>query len=272
MSPAVDPEFLLGLVRRLTCVGVLIQSAELLWCRRELRDDGILGWAASVVPTANPLAVLGRWLGQFPGCVYLLTGRALLAAAGLFFADGSGSALVVIGFLCLAQLFFNRRFAVIASEADTMVLVALAAVLAGSLPGTAPALREAALTFLAAHVLIAYGASGVDKAASRRWRSGLQLTVTFLYSLHRLRPLGDWLERHPRAAQAASWGVIALELLFPISVALPPAGFWIFLGSGIVFHATIACTMGLHGFWWAFMAGYPALYFVHSRVAAMLGG
>lgn len=272
MDSAVEIEFLLGLTRRLCCVGVLLQSTELAWHRRELRADGLLGWTVSPTPTANPARLLARWLNDYPGCRVALIFRAVAALAGVLLPDHSALILATAGSLVLAQLFYNRRFAAVGSDSDTMQLACFAAVFVGHLPGERAVLGAAALAFLAGQVLIAYAASGFDKVRSRRWRTGVQLVVIFQHGIYRCAPLGHWLERHPLLARTLTWSVILLELLFPASVLLPATAFWIILAGGLGFHAAVAVTMGLHGFWWSFAAAYPALYFVHQRLAAAFAG
>lgn len=272
MEVAVNSDLLLGLAQRIGCIGVLLQSTELLANRRELEEDGLL--AEEATPPSPSTAGLARtfWrrLQRYPGCAWVLAARALLAVAGLFLPFGSPLTTTVLAGLLLAQLYYHRRFAIIGSDSDIMQLIGLGAVFVGGLPGGTPVMKAAALGFLACHVLIAYVASGFDKATSRRWRSGARVALTFQYSMYRLRPLGDFLASRPVVARAASGGVILLELLFPLCLVLPSPGFWIFLAAGLAFHATIAFTMGLHGFFWSFAAAYPGLYFVHGWVAAHL--
>lgn len=270
MDATVECDLLLGLTLRIGSVGVLLQSAEILWTRRELKDDGLLGWSTATPAPTGFLSMLVRRLQSYPGCAFVLATRALLAGACLVIPLSSALIPPAVALLVLAQLYYHRRFAVIGSDSDTMQLIALGAVLAGTLPGSTPATKAAALGFLAAQVLIAYFASGLDKATTRRWRSGERLTLTFQYSMYRRPSLGDFLARRPDVARLASGGVILLELLFPLCVVLPDAGLWLFLAGGLAFHATVAVTMGLHGFFWSFAAAYPGLYFVHAWVAAHL--
>jgi hypothetical protein len=272
MAAALNADLLLGLTLRLGCVGVLLQSTELIANRRELEDDGLLGWGAA--PSSpwpvGPARTFLRGLQRYPGCAIVLATRACLALACLFLPVGAGLTTAALALLLLAQLYYHRRFAALGSDADIMQLIGFGAVFAGGLPGGTPVLQTAALGFLAVHVLIAYVASGFDKATSRRWRSGAQVALTFQYSMYRLRPLGDFLASRPVLARAVTGGVILLELLFPLCLVLPAPGFWIFLAAGLAFHVTIAFTMGLHGFLWSFVAAYPGLYFVHAWVAAQL--
>jgi hypothetical protein len=264
-----DSEALLGFSWRLGCIGVLLQSIEVAWHRRELREDGLLGWQFTAEASGGRLRKAIRKLSLHPAALLILWARFALAGLGVFLPAGVGSS-VVLFLLLMAQLYYNRRFSAIASESDAMELIVLAAVWAGSFPGASSRLQSLALVFLAAHVLIAYLASGCDKVTTRSWRSGEHLTLVFLHSFQRRPMLGEFLRRHPRLACAGAWSVILLELSFPVCLVLPDAGFWLFLACGLLFHGLVAFVMGLHGFFWAFAAGYPGLYFVHARLAGGL--
>ncbi len=269
MDTFVESGQLLGLSLRICCIGVIVQSAELIRHRRELREDGLLGWVGSDAP-APLLGRLIRRLHREPAALFILVQRALLAAVCLALPDGSALVAGALALLVLSQLYYHRRFAVIASDSEVMQLICLGACLAGNLPGSTPRLQAVALGFLALQVLIAYTASGVDKLSSPAWRSGLRLRLSLLHSPHRCVPLGEWLGRHGRVAEVTSWAVALVEITFPLCLLLPEAGFWGYLAAGLAFHALVAITMGLHGFWWAFGAAYPALYFLHSLLATHL--
>ncbi len=272
MVTAVDPRWMLALSTQLCCVGVILQSLEVIWNRRELRDDDLLGWSAPAGAPANPAVALARWLYRYPACLGVLAVRAAAAGAVFFLPYGSAPVFALLGFLVVAQMYFNRRFFFIRGNSDHMKLVCLSAVCAGGLPWASPGLQAAALAFMAFQVGLAYVTSGYDKLRSPLWRDGTRLIQILEDGNYRFPPLNGRLRHHRRAVVACVWGVILLELLFPLCVVLPPAGFWLIIGGGIAFHASVGVTMGLHGFWWSFLATYPALYFVHAHVTALRGG
>ncbi|MEY2880968.1 MAG: hypothetical protein RLZZ15_3348 [Verrucomicrobiota bacterium] len=265
-----DAKTLLALATPICCAGVLVQSLEVLWNWRELPDGGLLAWTRATTPTANPLVRFARAAYQFPGAAIILAARAAVALACLVLPYGSASVCALLAALVVAQLYFNRRFTILRGNCDTLTLVCLSGAWAGSLPAASARLQAAALGFIAFHAGLAYVLTGYDKLKSPLWRDGTRLIQILRDGNYRFPPLADALGRHPRWMRAGAWGVIALELLFPLCVVLPPAGFWSVLAGGAVFHAAVAVTMGLHGFWWAFVASYPAFYFVHTSIAAWL--
>ncbi len=264
------PVELLGWSARLCCVGIFLQAAELLAVSSEMRETRLLGWQGG--GAAPPRGLVGRFLrrtqtfGWRRGAMVVRLIAALVVLVLPF--GGSGAAWAVLTGLFLTQLFFNRRFRVVLANSDYLNLCCLAALAIAARPGSSPAMVHVAAGFMAFQACFGYVASGVDKLAGANWRNGDRLTDIFQNSSHRVPWLGRWLAAHRSAAAALSFGVIALEVLFPLCLVLPPAGFWIFIGAGALFHASIAVLMALPGFFWAFAATYPAMYVVREWLAS----
>jgi hypothetical protein len=260
-----DPQAYLALTLRLAASGVLIQSIEMLARWRELRDDGLFGWQ-----TNGQRASLVRWvvglLWRFPGCAWMVAVRAMLAVSALLVAYGSAGASWIAGGLVVAQLAHNRRFTMLAGNSETIFLVALAAACLGTLPAATARLQQGALIFLAAHALLAYWAAGAHKLGSPLWRSGARLSQIAQFGSYALPDEVRRAASDRGRARWGSWAVIGLELGLPCALFFPAPVFWGFLAAGLMFHTIIAVFMGLHGFWWAFAATYPAIVFAHHVV------
>jgi hypothetical protein len=265
MEMTSDPQTFLTLTLRLAAVGVLIQSLEVLWCWRELREHGLFGWSEDGRP-ADPVRRIVGALWRFPGCAWMVAVRAMLAAVALLICYGSTAASWLTGGLVLAQLGYNRRFTMLAGNSETILLVALAAAWVGTLPEGSGRLQCGALLFLAAQALLAYLAAGAHKLRSRLWRSGARLAQIAQFGSYELPEIARGAIGTRRRAQLASWAVIAIELALPCAPFLPTPIFWTLLAAGFAFHTAIAVLMGLHGFWWAFAAAYPAIVFAHRLV------
>lgn len=269
MIPGSDAESLLALAGRLCCVGIFFQSLELVWLWRDLREGRLLSWRRPAA-AANPWRRLLQRSHGFWATLLIVVWRAVASLVCLGLPFGETALACLTGSLLVTQFYYNRRFRLIFSNADHMNLVCLAGATVGSLPTASSTLRFAALAFLAFQVSLAYVAGGVDKIFSVNWRTGLRLTQVFQDSAHRCGALGEWLARRLRWACVFSRGVILLELFFPVCLVLPSGGFWGVIAVGLLFHATVAFTMGLRAFFWAFAAMYPALYFIHARLAEVL--
>ncbi len=272
MLANVEAQPLFSLAMRLCGVGVLIQSLEVLWNGRELRDHGLLAWEAAEIAATRPIRQLIRTLHRRRFALVLLGVRAIAAGICVVIPYDNAAVFWLLGGLVAAQLYYNRRFLMLAGNSDTMYLISLSALFVGALPGGSIRLQSAALLFVAVHLLLAYALAGYDKLVSFAWRNGARLIQIFQDSSYRLPRLAAWISARPRRALILSRGVIALELLFPLCVALPSAGFWALVAGGLLFHFAVAVTMGLHGFWWSFLSGYPALWFVHVQVSAAIYG
>lgn len=265
----IDGQAMLGATIAISCVGIALQSLELVGNRAHLRDGHLLGWRPSRGGKAGPVQELGRTLLRYPACLVVLCvriGAALLAAVSL---QAHPAAWLLLPALVLLQLYYNYRFALTRENANAMYLYVLVACAVAAYPGASDSLVAVAFAFLSYHVLLAYFMSGKTKLASPRWRAGDYLTWICQNRAAQLFPgLGDLAGRHPRAVRVATWCVILLQLLFPLSLFLPAPVFWAFLAGGVIFHTAVSLTMGPHAFWWSFVATYPGLIFIHGWLRA----
>ena len=120
-----------------------------------------------------------------------------------------------------------------------------------------------ALLYVALQSIASYLIAGLVKLRARRWRDGS--------ALHRfidgavVGPPPEFVGRvlAGPTAIAASIGVITFELSAPIAL-MSPAFALAFVGVAILFHAVNTYLLGLHRFFWAWCATYPAVLFVAS--------
>lgn len=265
MIGASDAVALLALTLRLSAVGIFIQSCEVLSHGRELcagrlfgRIDRRTSWWRNLIRVAD----------DFPGCAWILAMRAALAATAVFVPYPSVMAFVVAAALVSIQLYYNRRLVILAGNCETVFLIALVAAGAGALPQVDAWVRGVALAFMAAQVVLAYFVAGLHKLRSRAWSDGQRLRQIaadgpYLWPSFAL-PLA-----RGNLARLSSWWIIGWELAMPAALVLPSPYFEAMLVGGVVFHGLVAVVMGLHGFWWSFMAAYPGLIYVHGKI---LGG
>lgn len=267
-----DPHAMLALCAPICWIGILLQSLELVWNWRHLRDGHLLGWGRRPAAPDGPVMKTARWLLRYPACLALLCARAGAAAACLLLSYEHAAAFWILGLLVLLQLYYNRRFSMTRENANAMYLYCLVSLFVGAWPAPSERLVCAALTFVAFQAVLAYFVTGKNKLASPLWRNGVYLTRVFQGQPQLFPRLGPFLAHHRRVAILATWSVILLEVLFPVCLFLPSSLFWIFIAGGLVFHAAVSVTMGPHAFWWSFVATYPALYFVHHEISLGLYG
>lgn len=162
----------------------------------------------------------------------------------------------------LAVLQLHRFQGAYNGGSDKMALLALSCL---GLAHLAPAWADIALGYLAVQLVLSYFVSGWVKLTNPQWRSGAALTQVFRFSAY---PVSENLRRlanHPRLMQSASLGVIGFEVLFPLALLHP-----LVLGVALViaagFHLLNALLFGLNRFLWIWIATYPALIWLQTRL------
>lgn len=269
---AATPDVLaaLTLSARVCSVGILLQSLELLSQHSELKNRRLLGWHGAQKAT-NVFRRAAQWAQGYPMNGLILVWRALAAGTLLVLPEIAGTAgAFLLASLFVAQLHFNRGSGWFFANSDHMNLACLAGLSVAALPHASETSRGIALAFVGFQACLGYVASGVDKLTTPHWRTGVRLVHIAQDSSHRIPALGEVLVRQPWLARTLAWGVVLLEILFPLSVVVPSAGFWLIIAGGLIFHASVAILMALPGFFWAFAAAYPALYFIREWLASWL--
>lgn len=129
-----------------------------------------------------------------------------------------------------------------------------------------PKWAEYAYGYLAIQVLLSYFMAGVVKLKNPDWRSGKALSDLFLRSAYpvqqKLRSIGN----AKKTLQVLAIVLLGFELLFPFSL-LHPATLAAALIMAFIFHLTNAWILGLNRFVWAWLAAYPAILWLQSRLS-----
>lgn len=124
---------------------------------------------------------------------------------------------------------------------------------------------QAAFGYLAVQVILSYFISGQVKIVNSEWRSGQALIDVFSFSAY---PVADSLRAlvgRPRVLWAASWAVMVFEVLFPFSLLNATALILALLIAGL-FHIANAMLFGLNRFVWSWIAAYPSILWLQTRV------
>lgn len=127
-----------------------------------------------------------------------------------------------------------------------------------------------AMGYLAVQVVASYAFAGAAKVANPDWRRGRALADVFQFSAYPVSESLRRLQAHPRMLLAASWGVMLLELGFPLALADVRA-LWAALACAALFHLSAALLFGLNRFFWTWLAAYPALVWFQAVLVARLG-
>ncbi len=189
-------------------------------------------------------------------------------ALGMGLLAGIAPALV-LGALWLQGLWILRRFdGVYNGGSDKMTWLVLTCCLLAHL-APSPYWAEMALGYLAVQLTLSYFVSGWVKVINPDWRSGQALADVFRFSAYpvsrNLRALAD----RRGLLFAASWAVIVLELIFPLTL-LEPRALALGLGLCALFHVSNALHFGLNRFVWAWISAFPALIWFQERLGQIL--
>jgi len=125
--------------------------------------------------------------------------------------------------------------------------------------------REAAFGYLAVQVVLSYFISGQVKIVNPEWRSGRALQDVFAFSAYPVSEALRGLTNRPRLLWSMSWGVMVFEVLFPLSL-LNPVTLIGALVLAAMFHLSNACLFGLNRFVWFWIAAYPSILWLQTRL------
>lgn len=249
----------------LLSVGLTISFLEQIANRRHLPGDGVLSWrvlrlahgdGARAHGGRGPLAVVL----DHPGVLVVLAVHgAALGAMIVSVAVGTFVPLVQATLLAtLMVTAFRNRYSL--DGADQMAMIVAAALFAYSLAPEDRLIAQAALWFVALQAVLSYLAAGLGKLAGPAWRSGRALCQVVNTRTYGTRWMARLLHDRPFLSRALSWNVIGFQILFPAALLLDPPGTAVFLAWGLAFHGGSVLVMGLHRFFWAFAATYPAIW------------
>ena len=124
--------------------------------------------------------------------------------------------------------------------------------------------RATAFGYLGAQVALSYFISGWVKIVNPEWRSGRALRDVFLFSAYPACEAFRRLADRPRLLWAAGSAVMALELLFPLSLLSAPT-LYAALALCAAFHLANAVLFGLNRFFWIWLTAYPSLIWLQER-------
>jgi hypothetical protein len=167
--------------------------------------------------------------------------------------------------LCIHSLLILQRFqGPYNGGSDRMGLLILYCLcLSRWLPDGLPA--QYSFGYLGIQVILSYFISGQVKIVNPEWRSGRALADVFNFSAY---PVAENLRRLagcPRLLWAASWAVMLFEVLFPLSF-INPTLLIAALAVAATFHLANALLFGLNRFLWFWIASYPSLIWLQSRL------
>ena len=254
---------LMELTLLLVLVRVILNGAEALARSKEYATAGLSAWPlkrARYPWLAHGMLanVLDTGLRN-PRYLYLVALQTFCAVALLLPMMRPAASLLLLFILAVELLSPLRNGGYGMEGSDQMHLILLCA-LNVYFAVSDPFARTAVVWFIALQSMLAYFTSGIVKLKTRSWKAGAAIRLVLGTDNYGSRWLAQFLNRIPEVSKLMCWGVVAFECLFPIVVLAGPKATLPLLICGACFHLMIAGTMGLNGFFWSFVATYPAIY------------
>lgn len=253
---------------RLLGVSLLVQTLELLVIRRCLSEQGIWRMNSLLPELAHLPAVLRAvCLVLFPYRRFLALLCVQLGLAALLIGFGATCALPpATAIALLVSIRFRGTFN---GGSDAMtVLTCLSLSVSACFPDRS-LVQAGCLSYLALQTCLSYFVAGCAKLKQRSWRRGTALHD--FAGLARYAVPGPALAqlRKPWLSRGLSLCVLALECSFPLAL-LGPSWCLAYLSIAMSFHISNAALFGLNRFLLAWLAAYPALYYV-SQLGPLAG-
>jgi hypothetical protein len=246
-----------------------LQSLEWLQARAALSDSGVWQYAL-LAPEQRalpaPVRLLCAWLLPYRPFLGLLALRC--AAAVLLLVWGVSA---VWPFMFVSQVLLCIRFRGASNGgSDSLSVVLTSALSVPALLGSTPFVVQAALLYIGVQVTLSYVIAGLVKLRQPDWRSGRALCHFLRDSPLGLPPRLGRLLSQQRVVRWLSFGIMAWECLFPLAWLSGPLCLF-FLACGACFHAVNVGVFGLNRFFWAWIAGYPAVLSCCQLIAVLRG-
>ncbi|WP_371640774.1 hypothetical protein [Streptomyces virginiae] len=180
-----------------------------------------------------------------------------LACTALWFANLNVPASMCAASVAMAQYLGSTRLGFGLDGADQMQTVVWAGL---AMAGVSP---HAGLFLISGQALLAYWISGLAKLAGSSWRAGVAPGKIATTVAHGSATATMLLGRFSGIAAVAT---IIFEVAGPFMVFTGFVGGLLFVTCAAAFHVTIAASIGLNNFVWAFGGALPAVLWLASSL------
>lgn len=171
---------------------------------------------------------------------------------------------VVLGLFVIAIMMLHRFQGPYNGGSDRMSILIVSALLLVHFSPT-QFWKELFFGYLGLQLVLSYFISGWVKVVNPDWRNGSALKDVFLYSAYPVSGNVRAWSAYPNLLLIMSWSVILFELVFPLTF-LNETALILGLVVAATFHFTNACLFGLNRFFWIWLAAYPSIIWLQSRV------
>lgn len=242
---------ILSLVARSLGLLALLQSIEFFALRRTTSDQGVWRWR----DLENELGKPFRFLLSAKAFEFLNLLRALVAIDVIFTAHAHS--VVILFFLHVLTLL--RWLGTYNGGSDYMNLLLLWLTSLGLMrQGT---IASVCVYYMVFQLCLSYFKAGWIKLNNPNWRAGLALPAFLNSPIYESKDIIEKLTRLPILNRMMSWMIILYEVSFPLAI-LNRNFAAAYLLVGAFFHLGNAYIFGLNRFFFAWLAAYPALFYL----------
>ena len=227
------------LTRGLACIAVLVSSFEYMALRKEL----------------------SRVSGRFSSSFFLVLVLIQALSAGVYLLNPmvfSFAPIFMFASTLLISVHFGGSFN---GGSDSMILVVLTGLSVHSFASSYALIDQAALIYVAVQSVLSYVIAGFIKIKRAGWRSGLTLKHYIQNSEYHVPFYVHRIFDQPYVALVAAWGVMLFELAL-IPALFYPQALFVWMVIGLNFHLANFATLGINRFVFAWIATYPALWYL----------
>jgi hypothetical protein len=246
-------------VARLVGFALVVDALELGALRRagvlRIWTDPLVTRDLALLPA--PLAALSSAALSSRGLVAVQLAHGGAAGALLVLGPGPWAAVALLAHVLVCM----RWRGTFNGGSDQLKVVVLSGL---TVAAVHPALAPLGLAYVASQVVLSYFVAGVVKVMVPMWRSGDALYR--LAALPRYAVSAGAARTLARGAWPLAWGLMLLELLFPLVFAGPRMALLLLTGT-LLFHVVNAAVLGLNRFLWAWLSAYPAVLWASTLAA-----
>jgi hypothetical protein len=236
-------------------LGIIVQTLEYLSLKNLFSEKGIWRWSELRSEYAF-LPYFDFFLAE-KAFVVLLWIR-LIAAFFMLFSFSFPLMLILFLTTLLITLRFRGSFN---GGSDYLTTIVLSALCVGAFFGTEQVLKGV-LMYIAFQSVLSYFLAGLVKIKQPLWRNGKALIVFIHSPNYRPPEFFKTMLENKNIAFIAAWFVMIAELLFPLVLILPTERALFMIVGAFLFHLNNVLLFGLNRFLLAWLATYPAIYFV----------
>lgn len=262
--------FIYTLIIRIFCIGLVISTFEYFYTIEQYSNEGIFSWRIFKLTGSISNYFLKKldFIFQKNGLKVILLIR-LISSFFLIVAPITLYTAFFLFAIAVSSMIITFRNIVGNDGSDQMNSIICITLFITFLSKNLD-IAKIGLFFICAQSILSYLVSGIAKSLSHKWRNGMAIYEIMNTKTYGSKKISRYLKGANKLVNlTANWNIILFECFFFLVILLPTPYLFIFIVWGFIFHLYNAIFMGLNGFFWAFLATYPAIIYVAYTLVAV---